>query len=133
MTTSLPDAGIPILTEIIAEPDEPAIPVLDSPLPPRVELGQQDIDVLDPEAISTWNEEELDRLEREITERVLSRILMNVDAVLEQRVRDNLADVLQTAVQVLAIEIRDGLRHSLKDMVTSAVAHEITQLRDRKN
>jgi hypothetical protein len=133
MTTSLPDAGIPILTEIIAEPDEPAIPVLDSPLPPRVELGQQDIDVLDPEAISTWNEEELDRLEREITERVLSRILMNVDAVLEQRVRDNLADVLQTAVLVLAIEIRDGLQHSLKEMITSAVEQEITQLRDRKN
>jgi hypothetical protein len=133
MNPSLPDAGIPVLTEIIVEPDEPGIPDLDSPLPSRLELGRQDIDVLDTEAISTWNEEELDRLEREITERVLSRILMNVDAVLEQRVKDSLADVLQAAVPVLAVEIRNGLQHSLKDMIARAVAQQITQLHDRKN
>ncbi|MES2536392.1 MAG: hypothetical protein V4632_11030 [Pseudomonadota bacterium] len=133
MNPTSSDAGIPILTEIISTPAQPDIPLLDSPLLSHQELEQQDIDLLDRQEITTWNEEELQRLEREITERVLIQLLANVDAVLENRVRDSLADVLQLAVSVLATDIRSGLQHSLQDLVTRAVAQEISKLKNRKN
>jgi len=79
-----------------------------------------------------WDDEEWDRMEREIRERVLQQVLDRIDFVLEQRVRDSLADVLQTAVEGLAGEIKDGLHHTIKDVVTRAVAQEISRLQSSK-
>jgi hypothetical protein len=78
------------------------------------------------------NEEQWNRLEREVTERVLYQVLERIDFVLEQRVRDNLADVLQTAVERLAADIKSGLEQSLKEVVTRAVTQEITRLQTEK-
>lgn len=127
MSNSSIDAGIPILTEIIPTPlaREKAVP------PPARADADEDIAALQARA-ADWDEEKWDRMEREIRERVLYQILERIDFVLEQRVRDSLADVLQTAVERLATEIRGGLQQTVKEVITRAVAQEITKLQTTK-
>lgn len=131
MSSTISDAGIPLLTEVIpgpapAETQRPATP------PPPVDAVRNDLTALEARAAHILEEEEWDRLEREIRERVLFQIIERIDFVLEQRVRDSLADVLQTAVEGLAAEIKSGLHVSMRDVVTRAVTHEITKLKSAK-
>jgi hypothetical protein len=78
------------------------------------------------------SEDELRRFEHDICERVLQQLLDRIDFVLEQRVRDNLADVLQVAVDHLAADIRQGLQRSLADVIARAVTQEISRLQTLK-
>jgi hypothetical protein len=127
MSNYTPDAGIPVLTEIIPAPQ----PVLVAATAPAV-TEKAAVVSLDASADPVRNEEQWNRLEREVTERVLYQVLERIDFVLEQRVRDNLADVLQTAVERLAADIKSGLEQSLKEVVTRAVTQEITRLQTEK-
>ena len=81
----------------------------------------------------TVSAEEWEQLEAEITERISRQVLSRIDFVLEQRVRDSLADVLQTAVEGLAQEIKRGLHSTLEDVIARAVAQEIARLQTSKN
>lgn len=134
-TNPMMDAGIPVLTEIIPSP-QAAEPPEEKPAPlaaaptAQEELAQDDPDMLDISAALAQDEQQWDRLEREVRERVLHQVLERIDFMLEQRVRDSLADVLQTAVENLASDIRNGLHHSIRDVVTRAVAQEITKLQN---
>lgn len=139
MSNSPLDAGIPVLTEIIPAPavDETAVADIPAsvPAPPDATVpASPSADLASPVRRSTddWDEAEWEKLERQVAERVLGQILNRVDAVLEQRVRDSLADVLQVAVDRLANEIRDGLHHSIKNAVERAVAQEIAILQTSK-
>lgn len=139
-----PDAGIPILTEVI--PNLPELTeVISSPPPlgkavappvppvpsvPSVTPEQQAASA--PPAAAEWDAEQWERMEREVRERVLQQVLERIDFVLEQRVRDSLADVLQTAVESLASEIRGGLHNTVKEVITRAVSQEITKLQSTK-
>lgn len=131
MSNNPHDAGIPVLTEIIPAPAVAGI-VDAKPAPAVAPEAKDDVASLEAHAASAWDEHDWNRLEQEIRERVLVQILERVDFVLEQRVRDSLADVLQTAVEKLASEIRSGLHHSIKDIVTRAVTQEITKLQGTK-
>jgi hypothetical protein len=62
----------------------------------------------------------------------LRQVLARVDFVLEHRVRDNLADVLQIAVEKLSVEIRSGLHKTLEEVITRAVTQEITKAKSQK-
>lgn len=106
------DAGIPLLTEVI-------------PAPQAANLREP---AAAPVATQKVDEENWHRLERDIQERVLQQVLTRIDLILEQRVRDSLADVLQIAVTGLADDIREGLRHSMRDVVAHAVRQEIAEL-----
>lgn len=124
------DAGIPLLTEIIPNP---------APLPAQVEAvlatavqEKEDIVSLQRRAVEEWDEESWDRLEREIRERMLYQVLERIDLVLEQRVRDGLADVLQMSIEKLASEIKNGLHHTMNEVITRAVAQEISKLQATK-
>jgi len=126
MSNTTMDAGIPLLTEIIPGP---------SSLPDSVEAApvvsvqkKEDIVSLQRRAVEEWDEESWDRLEQEIRERVLYQVLERIDFVLEQRVRDGLADVLQMAVERLASDIKSGLHHTMNEVITRAVAQEISKL-----
>ena len=127
------DAGIPMLTEIItnaAPAETPAAPV---PAPgPAATKAQEDIVTLQKRAVDGWDENDWNKLEREIRERILHQVLERIDFVLEERVRDSLADVLQTAVEDLASEIKSGLHYTMNEVVTRAVAHEISRLQATK-
>ena len=107
MSTFNPDAGIPLLTEIIQAPQhaegEPSAP------PPAAAV--QPADASEPAAPTDTGHWE--RLEQELQERVLQQVFRRIDAVLEQRVRDGLADVLQTAVEDLAHQVRQSLHQTL--------------------
>jgi len=126
MNTQL-DASIPVLTEVI----------------PLEEISSEDAAGLSVPAVSVHaseqpheqdaiGEEQWQLLEQTLRENVLKQVLTRVDFVLEHRVRDNLADVLQTAVSALAEEIRAGLKNSLEDVVTRAVNQEIAKAKVQK-
>lgn len=120
MSTFKPDAGIPVLTEIIEAPGLDETP--QHAAAPSVAPQAHALDA-----------EHWERLERDLRERILQQVLKQIDAALEQRVRDSLADVLQIAVEGLAGEIRDGLRRSVKEVVIRAVRQEIDAARAFKN
>ncbi|HYD81249.1 MAG TPA: hypothetical protein VEC06_15695 [Paucimonas sp.] len=122
-----PDAGIPVLTEVIEE--SATVAAGETPAARSRAPALDDVPELTTVLLA---EEELRRFEHEISERVLRQILDRIDFVLEQRVRDNLADVLQTAVDRLADDIRLGLQHSLADIIARAVTQEISRLQTLK-
>ena len=124
MSNHLQDAGIPVLTEIIPTPA--AAPKLAIP------VQREAAPAVPVPAAPAWDEHEWNRMEREIRERVLYQILERVDFMLEQRVRDSLADALQIAVERLASDIKTGLQHAIKDTVTQVVSQEIANLHDTK-
>lgn len=122
------ESGIPVLTEVIV-PSQAAPAPAAEPAPPP--LAQEEAQPQQ-QAAAEWDEERWARLERDVRERVLHQVLERIDFVLEQRVRDSLADVLQLAVENLAAEIRSGLHHTVKDVVTRAVTQEISKLQSTK-
>lgn len=129
MSTFKPDAGIPVLTEIIEAP------VLVAPAPSPATTAASHLGAMPAPAASVdpaADAERWERLEQEVRERVLQQVLGRIDFVLEQRVRDSLADVLQTAIEDLANDIRSGLHQTVKDVVTRAVMQEITAARSSK-
>ncbi|MBC3813049.1 hypothetical protein [Undibacterium aquatile] len=139
MNTSI-DASIPVLTEIILPVTETvdnaeagtvtAATTSSSPLPspPPAAIAQADAEATN----VSIPEEHWQTLEQSLKEDVLKHVLARVDFVLEHRVRDNLADVLQTAVEGLAKEIRAGLKNSLEELVTRAVTQEINKVKNSK-
>lgn len=114
------DTSIPVLTEIIP-PDS----FIQTENTPEIAAYQ------DPGA-SVISAEEWQQLEHTVHENVLRQVLSRVDFVLEHRVRDSLADVLQTAVESLAVEIRAGLHKTMQDVISRAVAQEIAKAKINK-
>lgn len=137
MIESNPDTGIPLLTEIISpvpktgitERITERIPERVGPVPPTANKPSQK-ETAPPAArtADAWVDGEWSRLEQQVTERVLRQLVRRIDLVLEQRVRDSLADVLQTAVDRLTAEIRQGLQEALQDVISRAVSDEIARL-----
>lgn len=144
--TTVNDANIPVLTEIIEAIEENSasvsaavvpvspdisddIPVLDTPLMTDITSTVND----SPVTLSGAPELDWDAMELTVREAVLKQVLTRVDFVLEHRVRDGLADVLQTAVDKLADEIRIGLANSLNELVTRSVQQELLKIRSGKN
>lgn len=133
MNNYTPDAGIPILTEVIDVASDDSLPASASDskpdLPAAASSSESHNEVVEIKTLLSGSDEDWSRLERKIRERILRQLLARVDSALEQRVRDSLADVLQTAVEGLANEIRSGLHEGLEDLVTRAVSQEITRLK----
>ena len=114
------DSSIPVLTEIIP---------IDSFLQTEDTVEIEAYESSDKNSISA---EEWQQLEQTIHENVLRQVLSRVDFVLEHRVRDSLADVLQTAVESLAVEIRAGLHKTMQEVISRAVSQEITKAKINK-
>ena len=123
------DSSIPVLTEIIpAESfhgDATALP--GNAIIPAAAQGVDKANSNDNISAEDWQQ-----LEQTLRESVLKQVLSRVDFVLEHRVRDSLADVLQTAVETLAVEIRTGLHKTLEEVITRAVTQEISKARINK-
>lgn len=151
------DESIPVLTEIIASPDgnvtsakvkpsEPHFPlsspssgtptISNKPLNAAIVAAQEvlaqpvlfDSETEDQKAASI-SAEDWKALELTVRENVLRQVLSRVDFVLEHRVSDSLAEVLQNAVDRLADDIRAGLRHSIEEVVTRAVTQELSKIK----
>ncbi|MBC7500304.1 MAG: hypothetical protein H7315_07390 [Herminiimonas sp.] len=142
MINPMHDANIPTLTEIIpviATNKEPqpettgAALTADSRQPTPIGIEPAPAVMPEPPFVSPRQSKlDWERLENEISERVLAQMMNRIDFVLEQRIRDSLADVLQTAVSGLAEEIRQGLQETLEAVVSHAVGQEIIQLQKSK-
>jgi len=118
------DASIPVLTEVLK--DEPAFVV--SAAVAAVEPAAQ----LEAEAVSGWDEQQWSLLEHRLSDRILHQLQSRVDFVLEQRVKDSMEAVLNSALHELTREIRSGLHDTIQKIVTRAVAQELTHLQAQK-
>lgn len=116
------DPSIPVLTEVL-EDQAPAPSAEQAPSAQAspAELAQR--------AIDGWSEADWEALELRLSERILTQLQTRTDFVLEQRVRDAMADVLHHALKSLTSEIRDGLQDTLETIVARAVTQEITHLK----
>lgn len=131
MTTNQIDASIPVLTEIIY-PD-PATDTLPPSAPNNAISHTEQTPA--PFMMETRREitlEEWQAIEQSLRESILNQVLTRIDFVLEHRVRDSLADVLQTAVENLSSEIRTGLHNTLEEVITRAVTQEISKVKISK-
>lgn len=79
------------------------------------------------------SDDEWQRMERRVRERILGQLLSRTDVMLEERIRSSLAGVLEQAVDGLAATLRANLHKTLEDVVSRAVAQEITRLQSSKN
>jgi hypothetical protein len=112
---------------------KPLFPTRASQAPPAVRLPTlQSAEEAEAEAVATWTPEQWNRMEVALRERILNQLLLRVDAVLDTRVRDALADVLQASVTRMADELRASLKLSLADTIERAVQQEISRLQDSK-
>ena len=69
--------------------------------------------------------------EAQLSERVLADVQRQVDALLEHRLREALAPLLAQVADTLAVQAREVLASSLRDLVSQAVTHEIERQRGR--
>lgn len=113
------DASIPVLTEVVDEA-QPAAP------PDSVAAD------VEARAMRSFGEHEWEALERRLSARILQQLQGRVDFVLEQRLRDSMADVLQHALSGLTEEIRAGLQQTIEKIVARAVVQELTHLQAQK-
>lgn len=135
------ESGIPLLTEVLPLEDDSdeAGERSTALLAPPVLLLEADIPELTMTARSAppqqphWSEQDLASMQAEISDRITRQVLSRIDTVLEQRVRDSLADVLQLAVTGLAQDIRHGLQQTLEEVIQRAVAQEISRLQTTNN
>ena len=78
------------------------------------------------------SEDEWQRMERRVRERILGQLLSRTDAMLEERIHSSVAGVLEQAVDGLAATLRASLHKTLEDVVSRAVAQEISRLQSTK-
>jgi hypothetical protein len=154
------DASIPVLTEIVREtPPEPVVApaaadaavaevvIADEPDHRRPRAGGDPISLAEPHspeaatpaptleerAAAQLTSEEWDALELRLCEQILGQLQGRVEFVLQQRLRDSMADVLQHALSGLTEEIRSGLEQTIEQIVSRAVAQELGHLKTLRN
>lgn len=126
------DQSIPVLTEVFSDQPaaEPAPQAASdkSAAPAQDQLNAE----LEARALNNWTEPEWNLLERRLSERILQQLQGRVDFVLEQRLRDAMEEVLQSAMAELTRDIRLGLQETIGKIVVRAVAQELTHLQTLK-
>ncbi|GAA0416232.1 hypothetical protein ACFOY5_02055 [Massilia aurea] len=133
------DASIPVLTEVFAEPTAPGTPLAqpapvveaETPPPPApVVAALEDApEALERRAVDHWSGEQWSVMERRVTERILQQLQGRIDFVLEQRLRDGIAEAVDKAMTSFSADIRNSLGDTLNDVVTRAVSQEIAHIR----
>jgi len=132
------DANIPLLTEVIVPLptltdiiETPQAPVASAAVAPLDDEDNFELPVAQRETVAqpTLSRHDWERLEAEVREKVLQQLQDRIDFVIEQRVRDGLADVLQTAVEGMAAQIRNGLHQTLDEVISRAVSLELVKLK----
>jgi hypothetical protein len=127
------DASIPVLTEVLKteQPGEDPLPgtaASTSRAPTRAEISA----ALEAEAVEDWTEAEWAMMEHRLAERIMHKLQSRVDFVLEQRIKDSMAEVLTHALHGLTNEIRIGLHDTIEKIVARAVSQELVHLQAQK-
>lgn len=131
------DASIPVLTEVVADPAPPAAPtaapavahetapITTGATPNVLETPE----VLERRAIDRWSGEQWSVMERRLSDRILQQLQGRIDFVLEQRLRDGIAEAVDKAMKGFSADIRGSLNETLGEVVARAVSQEIAHLR----
>ncbi len=114
-----PPSRVPTLTEVVSLPEAPAPAVSPTAFAPT-----EPAPLAPPPAAAELDEEEL-------VQRVLADVQRQIDLMLEVKLREALAPALTRATDALLREARTGLASTLRDVVSRAVAQEITRHRGR--
>lgn len=124
--TGGPPQGVPTLTEVVDWHDSAAPASI--PVAPADEAA-----IADPALIAAPGEPTLARLptEAELTEQVLAQVQLQIDLMIEYRMREALAPLLARATDNLVRDARNELASTLRDVVARAVAQELTRHRNR--
>jgi hypothetical protein len=131
MSNDTPDAGIPLLTEIIPSPvgSPSSDPV---PVTAIAGIASGGFGAMPAKTVAPMlDNEDWSRLERELRERIVQQLRAKIDTIIEQRVQENLSDMLQIAVESIAMELRSSLHQVLSDTVSEAVAAELSSLKPK--
>lgn len=128
MSTGKIDANIPLLTEVIV-PLPTLTDIIDMPKAAAVADNPENFELPVRQREAVLSQQDWERLETEVREKVLQQLQDRIDFVIEQRVRDGLADVLQTAVEGMAAQIREGLHQTLDEVISRAVTLELVKLK----
>ena len=133
------DASIPVLTEVLkAEPlGGDLLPGETANLPGATSTGAASTRAetaaqLEADAVDGWSDAEWAMLEHRLSERIMGKLQSRVDFVLEQRIKDSMAEVLTHALHGLTNEIRIGLHDTIEKIVARAVSQELTHLQAQK-
>lgn len=149
------DSNIPVLTEVInsevktstlqispvherrVDASRIIAPPLESTTLPVIEIKTINTTPLDSidsmEVDQVENEEKKwQQLELTLKENILKQVLARTDFVLEHKIRDSLAEILENSVDKLAEEIKLGLKNSIEEVITRAVTQEITKAKMQK-
>ncbi len=122
------DASIPVLTEVIGDKAQaaagPQLARAAEPAPAGVALSDK--------AMEGWDAQDWEALERRLSDRILRQLQGRVDFVLEQRIKDSIAEVLQHALADLTDQIRAGLQQTMEKVVARAITQELTHLQAKK-
>jgi len=125
------DNSIPVLTEVLKTeaPGEDPLPGPTAPLAPtKAEIAA----ALEAEAVDGWTDAEWAMMEHRLAERIMHKLQSRVDFVLEQRIKDSMAEVLTHALHGLTNEIRIGLHDTIEKIVARAVSQELVHLQAQK-
>jgi hypothetical protein len=71
-------------------------------------------------------------MEHRLSVRIMHQLQSRVDFVLEQRIKDSMAEVLSHALHDLTNEIRIGLHDTIEKIVARAVSQELVHLQAQK-
>jgi hypothetical protein len=129
------DAGIPVLTQVVTPVERNTSKPVDAeplPEPPVTIIPNAASAVAQERRAGEEAKDARRRLEQELTGRILQQKLGRIDGLLDQRIRDELADVVQVAADSLVAEIRSSLQQTLEQVITQAVAQEMAKLRSDK-
>lgn len=134
------DTSIPVLTEVVAETPAPAEAPAPTPASAATaadetgdeagdESGEDSARELERQAAARWSGEQWSVMERRLTGRVLQQLQGRIDFVLEQRLRDGIAEAVDKAMAGFSAEIRSSLHETLDQAVARAVSQEIAHLK----
>ena len=112
------DASIPVLTEVLKTEPPGEDPLPREAASASLPLSKAEIAAaLEAEAVEDWTEAEWAMMEHRLAERIMHKLQSRVDFVLEQRIKDSMAEVLTHALHGLTNEIRIGLHDTIEKIV----------------
>jgi hypothetical protein len=138
---SLPDDGIPVLTDAVPVDALMATPHRSS----SALVNTQRLYTLDASAdagfasgnlaeatgsadVSSASQTALDELSSRVQTRVLAGLMTRIDPVVEQRLRESLTDLLEQVLAGMTAELKVTARRIVRDAVAQAVAAELADL-----
>jgi hypothetical protein len=136
------DASIPVLTEVVREMPAPAAQAAPAaPVPAATPGDAVPEPVAEPErdaahqhvAAEQPGEPDWAALELRLCEQIATELQGPIDALLQQRLREGMADVLQHVLAGLSEEIRHSLAPAIEQIVREAVAQERGQLKPQRH